>query len=450
MKYVIAFLKDIWNRPSLYFFAFLIIFSIDRHERLEHHAAERSPFNFDVFEYYRILPDYFINHGETSHAFYKTTFGMAIMYSPAFFAGDQLAKSTGAERNGYSEPYQRTIRWISIIYCIAGLWFCRLSLLRFFSEVVTLATLVTVFFATNLFYYTYGWGQLPHSHLFFLYSAFIYATLRWLLDARRGGLLWLAFLGGFVTLVRPTGVFVFLFPLLFGVNSLPALKTRIGYFFSQGWLAAMSLLLAVLPFMAQMVFWKVRTGHFLYWSYLGERFFFDDPQVINFLFSYRKGWLVYTPVMVFALAGIAVSYRNLKAFFWPVLALLVLYVYLLSSWWEWSYGGSFGCRAMVEFYAFLAFPLAAFISWCWQQGKDAIPFRLLRVAIVLALYFLVKLNLWQTKLFRATIIHWSGMNRETYWYIMRRDTFNAADYEYLQSRFTPPDPEKMRKGERNQ
>jgi hypothetical protein len=450
MKYLVRFFTDVLKRPSVYFFIFLVVFSIDRHKRLEHHVGEMSPFSFDVFEYYRILPDYFINDGKTDHAFYKTTMGMAIMYSPAFFVADQIAQYSGAIRNGYSEPYRRSMRWISIIYCILGLWFCRKSLVRFFNESVTLITIISVLFATNLFYYTFGWGQLPHSHLFFLYSAFIYATLKWIDDKSYVAFLWLCFIGGFITLVRPTGIIVFLFPVFYKINSLIDIKERLSSLSSKPWHSAVGFFFAALPFLSQMVFWKIRTGNFLYWSYLGERFFFNDPQIINFLFSYRKGWFVYTPIMIFSVIGIVISYDRLRQFFIPVLMLLVVNLYLLSSWWEWSYGGSFGCRAIIEFYAFLVFPLATFVSWCWRERPIRLIQYTLRSALLILFYFLIRLNLWQTTLYRATLIHWNGMNKETYWYIMKRDTFGINDYEYLKSRYTPPDQQQMLSGDRDQ
>jgi hypothetical protein len=42
------------------------------------------------------------------------------------------------------------------------------------------------------------------------------------------------------------------------------------------------------------------------------------------------------------------------------------------------------------------------------------------------------------------------MNKETFWHIMKMDSITAADYDYLNSKFTPPDQQKMLKGERDQ
>jgi hypothetical protein len=283
-----------------------------------------------------------------------------------------------------------------------------------------------------------------------LNSLFIYCTLKWIRSTNKSALPALAFIGGFITLIRPTGICVFLFPLLFDVKSFTDIKRRLLLLIQKPSLLILSIILFVLPMSVQMLFWKMNTGEFLYWSYHGERFFFDDPQISNFLFSYRKGWFVYTPVMLFAIIGLIISWWKNVALAIPVTIMLFLSVYILSSWWEWSYGGSFGCRAMVEFYAFLVFPFASFVSFVWHQKFKIEMFERIAKCAMLVLFFIcIKLNFWQMNLFRWKVIHWSGMNKETYWYIMSRDTFTTKDYNYLYSKFKSPDHDKMRKGIRD-
>jgi hypothetical protein len=245
--------------------------------------------------------------------------------------------------------------------------FLRKSLLFFFSEIVTAIALICVLFGTNLFYYTYSWGELPHSYLFSLFSMFIFCILKLLAGGHYKYLMWSGFLAGFITLIRPTGVIILLFPLLFNVYSWHDFTARSRFFMRSKRTFVISILLFWLPLAAQMLVWKINVGKFVYYSYGNERFFFNDPQILNFLFSFRKGWLVYTPIMSFALIGMLICRQNLRSFFFFNLVFFFLVIYILSSWWEWSYGGSFGCRALVEYYSFFAFPLAAFISWFWYN-----------------------------------------------------------------------------------
>jgi hypothetical protein len=46
--------------------------------------------------------------------------------------------------------------------------------------------------------------------------------------------------------------------------------------------------------------------------------------------------------MTFSLIGIGLLHRVNKLFFWPVLVYFLISWYILSSWWDWWYGGGFG------------------------------------------------------------------------------------------------------------
>jgi hypothetical protein len=52
----------------------------------------------------------------------------------------------------------------------------------------------------------------------------------------------------------------------------------------------------------------------------------------------------------------------------------VLFIYVTFAWNEWTYGGGLGCRAMVESYAVLAWPLAAALRWMQARPRWALAF----------------------------------------------------------------------------
>src|SRR6185436_10253555 len=118
----------------------------------------------------------------------------------------------------------------------------------------------------------------------------------------------------------------------------------------------MMAVLGILIFLPQLFYWKHQTGSWFFNSYLNEHFYFNNPHVFYGLFSFRKGWLVYTPIMFFALAGLYTLFKTMKEFFYPVLILFLLYIYVAFSWWCWWYGGSYGQRALIDIYPFLAVP----------------------------------------------------------------------------------------------
>jgi hypothetical protein len=53
------------------------------------------------------------------------------------------------------------------------------------------------------------------------------------------------------------------------------------------------------------------------------KFYFLDPEIISGLFSYRKGWLIYTPVMAFGLVGMFFTRKSATPLFLPVLLFIV-------------------------------------------------------------------------------------------------------------------------------
>ncbi|MDI1355096.1 MAG: hypothetical protein PSX36_09265 [bacterium] len=452
---LISFFTLLIKKPSFYLFGFLLIFSLDRHHRYECSVdPENGPFYSDVFEYYSFLPEYFLNFQqvpEQNVSTTKRTVGMAIMYAPAFFVGHAIAIETGEVDDGYSPPYHWSIRWGSIIYCLLGLFFCHKNLLLFFKEPIAAVTVLCVFFGTNLFFYTYGWGELPHSYLFFLYSAFIYNTLKWISGNSAPALMWMGILAGMIVLIRPSGILVILFPILFGVTSKVKLRQRFKQISQNPMAISISFVLFLLPLIFQLLIWKKFVGHYIHYSYNNERFFFNDPQIYNFLLSFRKGWLIYTPMMAFSLLGIVLSVKLFKDLFVFISMYFLVSIYILSSWWEWSYGGSLGCRALIESYAFLSFPFAVFLNWIWNLNKvRPILNSITRLGIICVFYFLIQLNLFQTWQYKYGLIHYSGMNKKTYKYIFMKTSFSRQERLYLETLFTPPNAQAMMRGERDE
>ena len=126
------------------------------------------------------------------------------------------------------------------------------------------------------------------------------------------------------------------------------------------------------------------------------------------MFGFRKGWLVYTPVMAFALVGLffmrgkAAMARN------GIMAVLVVHVYITLSWWCWWYGGTFGQRPMIEVYPLLALPLCALIE---QWHGVMRPARWAGIALG---GFLILLNVFQTYQYELGLLHYDSMTRELY------------------------------------
>ena len=166
--------------------------------------------------------------------------------------------------------------------------------------------------------------------------------------------------------------------------------------------------MAALVWLPQLCYWKYATGEWLFYSYAGERFFFDRPHLWQVLFSFRKGWLVYTPIMVFAIWGITQLPRYAPAWRFAIPVWLAAHLYVMSCWWIWWYGGSFGQRPMVETYAILSIPMAAGISRIMEFPQK------IQWTTWTVLAALIALNLFQTVQMRLGVLHWDSMTATAY------------------------------------
>lgn len=370
-------------------------------------------FNDMSFNFRKNLPEDFTGTiwveeiEKTGNGVPKTSMGMAIMYSPFFLIGHVVASIQGYTTYGYSEPYQMMIALGCFLYVFLALFYLRKILRLYFNDVVTAFTLFTIVMGTNLFYYTVREPGMSHAYSFLLVVLFIWNTLKWHQDKKVKSVVYIGLIIGLISLVRPTNVLIVLFFIFYQVVSIDTMKKKVELF----WLYKKQLLIIVgggfIVWLPQMIFWKYATGDWLFFSYGEERFYFDKPFILEGLFSYRKGWLLYTPIMIFALLGIGFLYKKQKELLLPIILFIGLNIYVVFSWWSWFYGGSFSSRPMVDSYGLLAIPLAAFFAYFDKKTNY------LRSASLFIIFLTISLNLFQTQQTK-TCLHWAGMTKESY------------------------------------
>jgi hypothetical protein len=245
----------------------------------------------------------------------KYSVGMAVLYSPFFFLSHLLAKISGYPADGFSLPYQVGIHLGSVLFSLMGLWFLRKNLLRYFTEKTTALTLVLIAIGTNLFNYGTFDAANAHGYLFALMAALIHFTVRWHEKPNFKDSLLMGLCIGLAALVRPTEIIYALVPLLWGLTAwreaggrFILLKTH----FTKLLLTAA--VVACIGFI-QIAYWRLVAGEWLVYSYQDQGFSFLKPHLADVLFSYRKGWFIYTPVMLFAVAGFYFLYKKQRALF---------------------------------------------------------------------------------------------------------------------------------------
>lgn len=365
----------------------------------------------------------------------RMTMGLALLWLPFFLLAHAVAHLTDVSASGYSWPYSLSIFVAVLFYLSAGLIFLRKVLLRYVSDLIAAITLITIVLATNLMYYVISEPGMSHVYNFALVTVFLFYTLKWVDAPGLKNTLILGFLAGFIVLIRPVNILVLLFPALTGITSFREFIQRL----SGNWkLIVIAGITAFLVWIPQLIYWKAQTGHFVFNSYMESgKFYFLDPEIVNGLFSYRKGWLVYTPVMVIALAGIFFLRKKAAPLFLPLLLFITLNIYVVYSWWSWWYGGSFGSRPMIDCYGIMAVPMAVFIQKVWNRNKW------IRGMTLLVLTSFLVLNQFQMMQYRTSLLHWDSMTKEAYWGIFCKKSWPEGYEQMIQV----PDYEKALRGE---
>lgn len=433
------------------------LFFVTQGPKLQDNRGQKTPFINDVNNYYSYLPaafihkdlsfsfpnNYWMTPGPKGNKIAKGTMGMSILYSPFFGIACLHAALTGDEINGYSQPFSFWIHFGTLLYALIAAFFLLRSLMEFFKPIISLISYFLILFGSNYYYYLLGQGELTHSYLFMLFSVIVWLTLKWHKKPEGKTLVGISMLCGLVTLIRPTDLLIVLFPLLYGVYGFDSLKAKLKILGDNKLSLLLACILFFVPLLPQMIYWKVFSGSFLFFSYGSEEgFFFNDPQIINVLISFRKGWFIYTPLAVFMVMGIVGLWKSKKNLALPISLLFGLTLYIVSCWWDWWFGGSFGHRAFIQYYALLVFPLALMINWASKKWWKFFPF-------AGAMIFIIGLNIFQTAQFRHSIIHWEAMSKEAYHYVWAKKGLSAEEYKEAESLLIRPDYKGARKGQRD-
>jgi hypothetical protein len=345
----------------------------------------------------------------------KYFIGTAVMELPFFLIAYGTAPLFGYHMNGYSFPFHMAIALATICYVLLGLDQLRRLLSKMgVQEYVQAIALLLVFFGTNLYYYTLGEPGMSHAFSFTMMAVFINHTYNVFHLQRRKSILTMIFAVGMIIMIRPVnGVAVFAIPFIAG--SWKTLVDGIRFCLQHYWRVAAGVGIFLFLLFLQLLMYKRTAGDWFADSYNGEHLILSQPHIMEILFSWKKGWFIYTPLMFVALGGIVFLKNNFQRI--AFVLLMFIAVYVVSCWELWWYGGSFGMRPMIEYYPVMAIPLALLLQKALRKF-----WYLLAVPVF---GFILVLSLVQLYQYFTAILPYNDMTAEKYEKIFFK---TSADY----------------------
>jgi hypothetical protein len=374
----------------------------------------------------------------------KYSMGMAVTYMPAIGVGYVYTEIKGIDHDfGRNYVYQKLLYYVGFGYAFMGLIFLRLLLRRWMDDWIVAITLGTIFFGTNLFYYVKVSPLMSHGASFAFITAFMYYSLKYLDRPGWKNAFGMGVFLAITTLIRPVNIIIILLPGIYWLAGTGSLAVKINFLKKNLVHGLMMGGMVFVAFIPQMIYWHTYTGEWLYYSYGQEKFFWDRPALLQVLFSFRKGWLVYTPLMLLMVPGAIVCYKKSKPLFWSILIFSLVNIYIISCWWCWWYGGGFGMRPMIDSYGIVAIWVGMFLQEILRRSN------IVFASTIAIMGFLIYLNLYQTRQARICMIHYDSMNYKAYKIVFLNES-NHRNYtpEEWQNILSTPDYEKAFVGER--
>jgi len=313
---------------------------------VENYEAQYYPANRAVFKEFRNEAN-----GKVVNKYFP---GMAILWLPFFLFGHLMAWLEIFPRDGYSLPYQYAIALSAFMFLWLGARWLRKLLLELGSNDKTASFLtIVIALGTNLLFFVVIEPSMTHVYSFALITGFALFTQRLFHDYKPKWFVKSLLLFTLIFLIRPTnGLVIMLVPFLAGSK-----ETMVRVFrtvVANKPLLVRGLVQASILVAIPLVLWFIQTGKPLVYTYAGEKLNFLRPEIFNILFSFNRGWFLYTPAAFISLFGFVGLYRQDRYKFWWLASFLIVFIYVVSCWWVWYYASKFGQRVFIDIYAVIA------------------------------------------------------------------------------------------------
>lgn len=299
---------------------------------------------------------------ENGNYSFKYLSGVAIMETPFFFIGHQIAEWENEPQDGFSWPYQYAILFGAIFWFFIGLLILRKVLLVYFNEWVTAITLLLLCVTSNLIQYVSVDGAMSHSFIFPLYAAVLWYTIKWHKEPKLKYAILIGIISGIAVISRPTELIIMFIPLLWKFEPTNVTETKWQFLKRNKSQLVTVIGGGILGILPQLLYWKYTTGSFIF--DVGSKWYFLNPWW-RVLFGPEKGWFLYTPVAILMVAGF--FFMKDRPFKRSVLIFCLLNIWIIISWSDWKYGASYSTRALTHSYPVFAMALACIVEYLWNS-----------------------------------------------------------------------------------
>ena len=374
-----------------------------------YHDLRECKFQKEIGDKYSPTPNFenarLYNH--TSGRIMQYNCGQAIAMAPFFLVGHSYAMVSAIySADGFSFPYQLAIGLGMFLYSMVGLFFLRKILLYYFPDKVVGYLLLFYISATVLLNYLSIDQAQANCCLFAFYSILIYSTIQFYKNPSRNRFLFIAFLCGLMTLIRPTDIICLLIPLFWGIYNWQDMQIRFQFWLRRKeWIVLASIAFVVIPSL-QFFYWYYVLGEWFAYSYRDQGFSWLHPHVFQVLFSFKSGFLTYSPGMILAYLSLISYMRSIK--FMPVIFLLIFISHYITCAWDITDYGWYSGRAFIQYFPILAFPLASLIHILLERKWTSVLFFLLWSG---SIYF----NIWWSYHIHFGNIAAMNLTKTEYW-----------------------------------
>ena len=335
----------------------------------------------------------------------KYPIGVALVQAPFFLGADLLTQITGGVRDGFSSNYQWAIAIAGLLFLQIGMYFAYKVLRKRFGNGLALILLSFLILGTNIMHYAVYEPSMSHIYSFAFITLTVFLLDKYLENKKFKWIVSMGITMSIIGVIRNLNLLFGIIPLLVillntakGKRPILLIKTLVVWG-----------LTAFVIFIPQLLYWYFSTGKFLAYSYAGETFNLFKPELLKLLFSVNNGLFFWHPLLLLAIPGLYFWIKSHDAISKVSTIFLLLLTYILSSWWCWWFGYSFGMRPFTDFYILFLIP----IGYLFLRMKKWKRRYIVLSVVIISMFFI--LNLIQMNNYWRGIVAGANISWENYW-----------------------------------